>query len=90
VAKIIILDITRGPSVKPERFGKEDVYVSYRDERMMMRTVEIPAEEALTPEGEVIEAKLIEAIKAQEAWRAKYIGKEIEISGVTHGEGEKG
>jgi len=79
MAKIVILDVTVAPSVKPERFGKQDLYVSYRDERMMMRTVEIPAEEALTPEGEIIEPKLIEAIRAQEAWRAKYLGKEIEI-----------
>jgi len=79
MAKVVILDVTRGPSTKPERFGKEDIYVSYRDERMMMRTVEIPAEEALTPEGELIMDKVIEAIKAQEAWRTKYIGQEIEI-----------
>jgi len=79
MAKVTILDVTTAPSVKPERFGKQDVYVSYRDERMMMRTIEIPAEEALTPEGELIEEKVIAAIKAQEEWRAKYIGKEIEI-----------
>jgi len=79
MAKVMILDVTTAPSVKPERFGKQDVYISYRDERMMMRTVEIPAEEALTPEGELIEEKIIEAIKAQEAWRARYIGKEIEV-----------
>jgi len=79
VAKIVIMDVTTAPSVRPERFGRQDVYVSYRDERMRLRTVDIPSEVALTPEGEIIEAKLIEAIKAQEAWRAKYIGKEIEI-----------
>jgi len=79
VAKIVILDVTTAPSVKPERYGRQDVYVSYRDERMIMRTVDIPSEVALTPEGEIIEEKLIEAIKAREAWRAKYIGKEIEI-----------
>jgi len=79
VAKIVIMDVTTAPSVRPERLGRQDVYVSYRDERMRLRTVDIPSEVALTPEVEIIEEKLIEAIKAQEAWRAKYIGKEIEI-----------
>jgi len=79
VAKIKILDVIRAPSAVPERWGKEDVYISYLDERGVMRSIAIPVEEALTPEGKLNMEKVKEKIRATEAWRAEYIGMEVEL-----------
>jgi len=79
MARVMIIDLSIAPSVAPERWGKQDAYISYRDERGVLRTITIPAEEALTPERKLNIEKVKESIRSEEAWRAEYVGKEIEI-----------
>ena len=72
-----ILDLTVIPSAEPGRVGKKDAIITYQDEAMRVRVITIPNEEIEgKPEPEAL-AIITNAIKAQEAERTKWIGREI-------------
>ena len=74
-----IIDMTIIPSASPERIGKKDVVITYQDEALRVRVVTLPYED-IEGKSEEEQLKVItEAIRAQEAERARFVGREITI-----------
>ncbi len=78
--KVTILDVTRVPSMSPERIGKFDLVIVYQtpDGRTLM--ISVPEEEVITEEGEINWDKLKEIIKKDIEKRRKLVGKSLEIT----------
>jgi len=75
--RVKIVDVTVIPSAEAGRLGKKDAVVTYQDEAMRVRVITIPYEN-LEGKSEAEQLTLIaEAIKAQEAERARLVGKEL-------------
>jgi len=75
--RVKIVDVTVIPSAEAGRLGKKDAVVTYQDEAMRVRVITIPYEN-LEGKSEAEQLALIaEAIKAQEAERARLVGKEL-------------
>jgi len=75
--KVKLIDMTVIPSAEAGRLGRQDAIVTYQDEAMRVRVITIPYERI---EGKSDSEKLeliSTAIRAQEAERTKFIGKEI-------------
>lgn len=70
--KFKIFDIRKVPSAEPERVGKFDQLVMYELDPMRRYIVRIPEED-------FTEDRMIQAIKADIAERAKFAGKEYEL-----------
>ena len=74
-----IVDVTRIPSAEAGRIGKYDIIVTYQDAAGRMRVVTIPAEKWDGKSEEEKFAVLQEYIRANEAERRAFIGKEITV-----------
>lgn len=77
--RVKIIDVIVMPSAEPTRLGKKDAVVTYQDEVMRVRVVTIPYEELAGKSEEEQLAKIASAIKAQEAERTRFIGKELAL-----------
>jgi hypothetical protein len=75
--RVKIQDMTVVPSAEPGRIGKKDVIVTYQDEAMRVRIITIPYENIEGKAENEVVTIITNAIKAQEAERTKYIGREI-------------
>jgi len=72
-----IVDMTVIPSAEAGRIGKKDAVITYQDEAMRVRVITVPYENLEgKSEAEQI-AVITEAIRAQEAERGRFIGREI-------------
>jgi hypothetical protein len=74
-----IVDLTVIPSAEPGRIGKKDAIITYQDEAMRVRVLTIPNESIEGKSEEEVITIIANAIKAQEAERARYIGREITL-----------
>lgn len=77
--RVKIVDMIVMPSAEPTRLGKKDAVVTYQDEVMRVRVVTIPYEELAGKTEEEQLRKITEVIKAQEAERTRFIGKELAL-----------
>ena len=75
--KFKIVDLTVIPSAEPQRIGKKDAIVTYQDEALRVRVLTVPYENIEGKSEDEVLAVITAAIKAQEAERAKFIGREI-------------
>ena len=77
--EVTILDVAFVASLEPERLGKQDAVITYQlpDGRTLQLVV--PAEEIITPEGEVDWKKVEELITKQLEARRKLVGRKIKI-----------
>ena len=70
--KFKLFDLRRVPSAEPTRAGKFDQLIMYELDPMRRYIVRIPEED-------FTEERMLEAIKADIAERAKFAGKEYEL-----------
>lgn len=70
--EVKIMERTEVLSADPGRLGKYDIWITYQVDAVRTDMVIIPKEQ-------VTEAKILEAIKAKEAERAKLVGKTFTI-----------
>lgn len=77
--RVKIIDVIVMPSAEPTRLGKKDAVVTYQDEVMRVRVVTIPYEELAGKTEEEQLKKIAEVIRAQEAERTRFIGRELTL-----------
>ena len=74
-----IIDQTIIPSADPKRLGKKDLIVTYQDSALRTRVVVIPYEELEGKSDEEQWEIIQKYIRAAEAERRKFIGREIKL-----------
>lgn len=67
-----VLEIRRVPSPDPKRFGHDDAIIWYQIEGHEPRSLRVPAED-------LADAKVAEAIKADQAERQEWLSKRLSI-----------
>jgi len=79
MAKLVPINITKHPSLKPERMGKEDYLIFYAVDGVRCYSQFLTAEEVETPERKLDPDKLIQKLGEIEAQRKQLIGKVFEV-----------
>jgi len=79
MAKLVPIRVTKQPSLKPERAGKEDYLIFYCVDNMRFYSEFLPAERVETPEGKLDPDKLISQLREIEGQRQQLIGKVYEV-----------
>jgi len=77
--RIRIIDQAIIPSTEAGRIGKKDVIITYQDEAMRTRIVTIPYEKLEGKSDEEQWKIIMDAIRAAEKERRKFIGKEFTL-----------